>query len=317
MSSPLPEVQRAVPVEDVRMHRYRHLMVGLTRTGTDAALIRYAALVARLGTAVEVRFVHVLPADPVSVHAHDPALADIQDGVRKHFTDVPPSVSVHFDVLKGPLMDRLLEYTAEQEIDVLLLGHRKGHPTRYLLARRLAMKAPCSVWMVPEDSPVSIRRLLVPIDFSEHAADTMNVATALARLVGGAECLALHVYFNEARATYEEYDQVIRGKEQVAFEQFMAPLNSQGVTVCPIFEEGANVAHVIGRVAAREQADLIVMATRGRSRSAAILLGSVTEETIIETRIPLLVVKHFGARLSVLQALLDRGFRQRRGPQFD
>jgi hypothetical protein len=74
---------------------------------------------------------------------------------------------------------------------------------------------------------------------------------------------------------------------------------------------------VIGRVAAREGADLVVMATRGRSRSAAILLGSVAEETIVETRVPLLVVKHFGARMGVLQALLDRSFRRRRGPQFD
>ena len=49
------------------------------------------------------------------------------------------------------------------------------------------------------------------------------------------------------------------------------------------------------------------MGTRGRSRSAAILLGSVTEETIIETGLPLLAVKHFGARMGVLQALLDRG----------
>ena len=41
------------------MHRYQHLMVGLARTGADADLIRYAAMVARLGTAREVRFVHV------------------------------------------------------------------------------------------------------------------------------------------------------------------------------------------------------------------------------------------------------------------
>jgi hypothetical protein len=64
-------------------------------------------------------------------------------------------------------------------------------------------------------------------------------------------------------------------------------------------------------VAEREDADLIVMGTRGRSRSAAILLGSVTEETIRQTRIPLLAAKHFGARLGVLQALLDRRFLKR------
>ena len=43
------------------VHRYRRLAVGLTRTATDTGLLRYAAMVARLGTAIEVRFVHVLP----------------------------------------------------------------------------------------------------------------------------------------------------------------------------------------------------------------------------------------------------------------
>lgn len=299
------------------MHRFRHLMVGLTRTDSDGGLLRYAARVAQLGTVHEVRFVHVLSPDLTTASAHDEALTAIQTAVSKDFAPSSPTLHVHFDVLKGPLVDRLLAYTAEQEADVLLLGHRKDHPNRYALARRLAMKAPCSVWLVPENSPPTLERPLVAVDFSDHAADTILVATSMARLAGVAECLALHVYFNEARATYEEYDQVIRGQEVKAFQQFLAPLNCQGVTVRPLFEEGANVAHVITRVAEREKADLIVMATRGRSRSAAILLGSVAEETIVETKVPLLVVKHFGARMGVLQALLDRGFRQRRGPQFD
>jgi sulfate permease, SulP family len=134
------------------------------------------------------------------------------------------------------------------------------------------------------------------------------VATSLARLGGHVECLALHVYFNEAVIAYEGYDQVLRGREREAYQQFVAPINCQGVPVQPLFEEGANVAHVIGRVAQQHGADAIVMATRGRSRSAAILLGSVTEEMILSTTVPLLAVKHFGARMGVLQALLDRRF---------
>jgi nucleotide-binding universal stress UspA family protein len=285
-------------------------MVGLARTPADAGLIRYAAMVARLGTAHAIRFVHVLPPTVGGPPAadHDRVLAELQAEVRAHFTDVPATAQVSHDVLSGPLMDQLLAHVAEKHVDLVLVGHGLHPPGRKALARRLAMKAPCSVWMVPEDSLARLRRILVPIDFSEHAADTMRVATSMARLSGHTDCLALHVYFNEAVITYEEYDQVIRGQEEQAYRQFIAPINCQGVTVTPLIEEGANVAHVIGRVAEQRGVDLIVMATRGRSRSAAILLGSVTEEMIIETRVPLLAVKHFGARLGVLQALLDRRF---------
>ena len=89
------------------------------------------------------------------------------------------------------------------------------------------------------------------------------------------------------------------------------------MAVTPIFREGINVAHTIHRVAREQNVDLKVMATRGRSRSATILLGSVTEGVIIEARTPVLVVKHFGARLSLLQVLLGRTFKQSGSPHFD
>lgn len=291
------------------MHRYRRLMVGLARTEPDSGLIRYAASIARLGTAEEIRFVHVLASSTgaEAAHDHDHVLGELRSEVHTHFTNVPATVRTSCDVLHGPLIDALLAHVAEQSVDLLFIG---SHDGRRPLARRLAMKAPCSVWMVPEGSPVKLERILVPIDFSEHAADAMKVAMSMAQLSGHTECLALHVYFNEAVITYEEYDQVLRGEEREAYQRFIGPIDCQGVKVTPLFEEGINVTHVIDRVAAQRGIDLVVMATRGRSRSAAILLGSVTEHTIIESRVPLLVVKHFGARMGVLQALLDRRFRQ-------
>jgi len=291
------------------MHRFRNLAVALDRTAADAGIIRYAGFVSRLGTVESARFVHVLPHVEGTGTAPElnRVLADLRTEVAGQFTGVPQSVQVSYDLVNDPLTDALLGYVAERQVDLLLVGHGRGHSGRRALARRLAMKAPCSVWMVPEGSPATIRRILVPIDFSDHAEDTLRVAVALAR-ISGAACVPLHVYFNEAVVTFEGYDQILRGEEAQAYEKFVAPIDCQGVDVTPLFEEGANVAHVIGRVAERVAADLIVMGTRGRSRSAAILLGSVTEETILEARVPLLAVKHYGARLGVLQALLDRRF---------
>jgi nucleotide-binding universal stress UspA family protein len=293
-------------------------MVGLARTAADADLIRYAAMVARLGTANELRFVHVLPTpDDLLVHDHDRALSELEAEARPHLSGLPASTRICFDVLKGPLFDRLLSFAAEQEADLLLLGHGRAHSGRRALARRLAMKAPCSIWIVPEGSSARLERFLVPVDFSEHAADTLEVAASLARLAGRPECLALHVYFNEAVVSYEGYEAVLRGQEQEAFKKFVAPLNTQGIKIVPMFVEGANPAHVINRVAEEQKVDLILMATRGRSRSAAILLGSITEATLMEAKVPLLVVKHFGAQLGLLQVLLDRSSRMKANPRFD
>ena len=302
------------------MQRFQHLMVCLTRSESDVALIQYAAMLARLDTAMELRFVHVLPAPKAgsSAHEHDHALQDSERAVREAFLNVSDNVKVFCDVLKGPLLDRLLGFAAEQEVDLMLLGHRPDHPPgRGSLVRRLAMQAPCSIWIVPHGSPPSLKRMLVPVDFSEHAADAVRVAASMSRLTGDTECLALHVYSNEAVITYEEHDPVLLGQKEDTFEQFIASVDCRGVTVTPIFEEATNVAHAIHRVAEEQNVDLKVMATRGRSRSTTILLGSVTEGVIIEARTPVLVVKHFGARLGVLQVLMDRRFRQRGTLQFD
>jgi nucleotide-binding universal stress UspA family protein len=300
------------------MHRFRNVAVGLSRGPADAALIRYAAMICRWGAVQSVRFLHVLPrGEEGAAEAPDsPIQAELQAAVAAHFTEVPSGVRSSCTVVAGPLLDRFLASLAEEQMDVLLIGYDLGSSGWRPLARRLAMKAPCSVWMIPERADPQVRKILVPIDFSESAADAMQVAVSMARSCG-ASCVALHVYFNEAVVTYEEYDQVIRGQEAEAYQRFIAPIDCHGVEVKRAFEEGANAADVIARVAQREGADLIVAATRGRSRSAAILLGSVTEEMIMTMQVPLLAVKHFGARMSVLQALLDRRFLFSRGLHTD
>jgi nucleotide-binding universal stress UspA family protein len=116
--------------------------------------------------------------------------------------------------------------------------------------------------------------------------------------------------------TYYEADPIARGEEQRAYEKFVANADLHGVPVRPLFVESDDVAEAIHRAAQEHAADLKVMATRGRSRSAAILLGSVAEGVIVEARTPLLIVKRFGAKLSLLETLLDRAFR-RESPHFN
>lgn len=294
-------------------------MVGLTGSPSDFGLIRYASMLARLETAVDVRFVHVLPeaGQELAPRGHDSALEVVEQSVAESFLNVPDSVKTYCDVLKGPLIDRLLSFAAEQEVDLMLVGHRPDHSLGGgSLVRRLAMNAPCSVWIVPVGASVRLKKILVPIDFSDHSADAMLVATSMARWAVKAECLPLHVYFNESVLTYEEGDPIVRGQEEDAYRRFVAAIDCRDVSITPLFVEGPNVAETIHRVALEQSVDLKVMATRGRSRSAAILLGSVTEGVISAANTPVLVVKHFGTQLGLLQLLLDRTFRQKGSPHF-
>jgi len=267
--------------------------VALSGRETDTGLLCYAAMLRRVLEDPEMRCLHV---------ARESSVAAALPGVD-------------CDIVTGDVLDCILAHAVKHEADLILLGHASERRRRSL-ARRLAAEAPCSVWMAPAGSAPSIRRILIPIDFSRRSADTVAVACALAEAAGLDECLALHVHFNDSLVTFDELEEILAEDRDRAFCLFIAPIDLRGVWVKPLFVDSSRVADTTVRAAAEDGCDLIVMGTRGRSPSAAVLLGSETEECIMTTRTPLLAVKHFGARLSLLGALRDERLRRRGEDRF-
>jgi nucleotide-binding universal stress UspA family protein len=83
----------------------------------------------------------------------------------------------------------------------------------------------------------------------------------------------------------------------------------------PIFEECPEPSPAILRKANEQGVDLIVMNTRGRTLAAAVLLGSITSETMIQTHVPILTVKHFGSRMTMREALMQHRFWEKPTPK--
>jgi nucleotide-binding universal stress UspA family protein len=102
---------------------------------------------------------------------------------------------------------------------------------------------------------------------------------------------------------YDEHVREVVGQEEKAFEKFLAGIDTKGVEVNTILIEGTQTAQDILQTAQRLGSDLIVMNTRGRSHAASVLLGSITSATKVATGVPLLAVKHYGSRMTLLEAL--------------
>lgn len=282
--------------------------VPLALNHEDAALLRYAARLASLGIGKEFNFLHVITAQDKKDNPTPARLLKkrMEEEVKRYFNG---DATLNYQAIEGTSrMDELVQFSEETKSDLILLGHRIHREDQRSLARHLAMITSCSVWMVPEDYKAEITKIMVPVDFSEPSADCLSQAVEVARLNNLSECLALHVFFDPSVIRYEEHDEIILGQEEEAFDKFIAPIDTNGITVKPLFEESSNVVHAVLRQAEENNVDLIVLSTRGRSQAATILLGSVTSQIMSESKIPVLVVKHFGDQMAVMEALLTSRF---------
>ena len=284
------------------MALFRRVLVAVDLDTPRPEIVSYARVLSRLSSDVECRFVHVLAWPARSAMA---TYSQTLDRLKNLVAQDYGGQSAVCQVLHGNLIDQLLATAAETGADLILVGHQAGHSKRRSTARRLAMKAPCSVWMRPDGGPKGVRGVIAAVDFSLPSAEALTTAARIARNLEMDECLALHVYFNDAIPEQAE-EQIQDARVADAFRRFVAPLDVQGMRVRRIIDESPNVAHSIQRIAQREQADLVVMGSRGQSRSASILLGSESEHLLMETEIPVLVVKRRGERIGLLEALLDR-----------
>jgi nucleotide-binding universal stress UspA family protein len=146
-----------------------------------------------------------------------------------------------------------------------------------------------------------IKRIVVGVDGSEHAAQALNWAIQFAEPIG-AEIIAVFAIapttFAASGAGYApafvppEFDPEWRAEMKTEFEQqWCKPLVESGLTYRTVMEDG-RPSSVIASVADRQAADLVVVGRRGRGGVAELLLGSVSHELALHCKRPVLLISH-------------------------
>ena len=206
------------------MRYFERVVVGLAHEPVDADVLRYARVIQEMGQGrTGVTFVHVLP-PPDAVALHDAPLVSLPE-VR---AELDATVEREFgadhqrvEVVSGSHVDVLLTLAVEQAADLVMVGHRRVARGRRSLSRRLATKAPCSVWMVPEGSHPRITGVLAAVDLSLPSAHALSLATLIAHRSGLERCTALHVQ-PPGRLGPAEGDRDLANR---ALHRFMSPLD--------------------------------------------------------------------------------------------
>ncbi len=136
-------------------------------------------------------------------------------------------------------------------------------------------------------------KILVPVDGSKDSLLAKHKAVELASVMG-AKIFLLHA----VGAVPEliggiSREQLISGLTHEA-RKLLAPyrdtLDDKGVEYSEIIE-AADPADAVLNVARREQCDLIVIGSRGRSDLSSLVLGSVTHRVLHLSPVPVLMVR--------------------------
>ncbi|MFN8627594.1 MAG: universal stress protein [Candidatus Binatia bacterium] len=136
---------------------------------------------------------------------------------------------------------------------------------------------------------MQIKRILVPIDFSDDSRNALAYACGLATQFG-AELFLLHViepiHFITASDVYAQQ----RRLSTAQLDGIAAELRAQGQPFRTMVRAGFP-AKVIGDTATRARANLIVMGTHGRTGLAHALIGSIAEKVVRTAHCPVLTVR--------------------------
>jgi universal stress protein A len=165
-----------------------------------------------------------------------------------------------------------------------------------------------------------VKRILVPIDFSPDSLAALAYARALA-VRTGAELLLLHVVDQTYLAGAPElslanpaFAQFLNEEWRTAREQTERLGAALRQLRCRSMVKRGAPWQVIVDTAKRSGADLIVMATHGRTGLAHVLIGSVAERVVRHAHCAVLTVRRGGPLRAARQARPLPAKRTRRPP---
>lgn len=143
-----------------------------------------------------------------------------------------------------------------------------------------------------------MKTIIVPIDFSEYSEYALQAAAIMAKRFGSniivvhmLELSTVHAYGEESETDKAAKAIFYIKKAELEFDKFLKREYLEGISITPIIRH-FKVFSELGEVAQENNADLIVMGSKGSSGLNEFFIGSNTEKVVRHSDIPVLVIKN-------------------------
>lgn len=216
-------------------------------------------------------------------------------------------VSPPDDFPVDPSTADLVQYASDHEIDLIIVDTPQDRgpipPMASDPVRTIVEMADMPVFVAAHaDAPSSVRRILVPVDFSEHAREALQHAKFLADSYG-ASIDVLHVIERPQYVALNPTDMLAfsdatltERKTRRRIQSFLDETN--GVSVPARFHLAhGNAADQIVNFTGEHPIDLVVLSTHGVIGRPQHPLGTVADKVLRRAACPILLTRAFGRSL--------------------
>lgn len=313
------------------MKRYQNIIVLLNLDESDTLTLKYASLISNLAQSKNFFFVYlteslgipkaVLDEYPeVASDAEGDAYEKVKEIVSRDFKGCSAtaleyavltcSYNSDYEVVEGKTLDELLKMNIEKDADLVIFSYDQQNEHSLNLAKKIARKSSCSIFAIPGQGSGDYKDILVPVDFSDHTKDTVEIASTFASINGIKKIQTLNVYkvpqgFYKTGKSFEQFAEIMEDHARKNYKEFINTIELPDIEIEDLYSLNDNTVQGIIDVIKENGIDLVVIDSRGRGTVASILLGSVPEKLIQDTIIPILIVKKKHEGVGFLKAFLE------------
>ena len=157
-----------------------------------------------------------------------------------------------------------------------------------------------------------MKKILIPIDFSEFSENALEVAANLAKKFG-ARLIVLHMLgLSEAILTKDEAQEFMEAQYymKLAKKRFNTFLDKPFLKGIKVYETVQNYKdfNEINSIVKEQNIDLVVMGSHGASGLSGLFVGSNTEKVVRTCEVPVLVIKKRRENFEIKEAVFASDF---------
>jgi len=304
------------------MYKIKRILVALDLTSMDKPILTYVSAIVKGMGSQKLYFFHLtnnleIPEEIKSKYADSKAPPDeiiqqeIEDRVAKHF-DSSLSCEFQYEVRVGKSPKEIIHWSDIKIIDLIVLGRKVSMTGTGKLAARIARSSHCSVLIIPEEPPYKLDLVLVPINLENETNLPLEQALEISRnrkqpmKIIIQNIYEVHSGYHYSGKSYEEYAQVMKKNAERAMKKVIKKydLDDYNVEYSYDLDQESDLAEMIYEVGLKKNVDMILMGSKGRTKTASLFIHSIAEEvTKYDKIIPLFIVKNKDKNLGFIEAI--------------